>query len=96
METSREHWIPVTTSAGMFSAECAVSLRLVGGQEVSLFADRKLIKEEGGRSFLRVTLVDHDPVHRTDRVLLPTETFETATRWAEVPMERQNHDIKQR
>ena len=94
METLKQHWIPVTTSAGMFSAECAVSLRLAGGQVVSFFADRHLIREESGKSFLQVTLVNSDPVHRTDRVLLPTETFETASRWVEVPIERQNHDTK--
>jgi hypothetical protein len=92
MEPSRQHWIPVTTSAGMFSAEYAISLHLASGQVVSFFADRHLVKEESGRSLLQVTLVKSDPVHHTDRVLLPAETFETASRWVEVPMEQQPHD----
>jgi hypothetical protein len=79
-----EHWIPVTTSSGMFSGEYAISLQLASGQAVSFFVDKGLIQENSGRSLLRVVLVDEYPNEHKKRVLLPTETFETASRWVEV------------
>jgi hypothetical protein len=82
-----DHWIPVTTSSGMFSSEYAVSLKLVTGQAVSFFVDKDLIKETAGRHLLRVVLVDDYPGERKQRILLPTETFETASRWVEIATE---------
>jgi hypothetical protein len=79
-----EHWIPVTTSSGMFSSECAISLELSTGQIVSFFADKGLIRENAGLSLLRVFLVNDFPEQKKQLVLLPSETFETASRWAEV------------
>jgi hypothetical protein len=79
-----DHWITVETSPGMFSAEYAVSLKLANGEMVSFFADKALVKEQQGKSFLQVTLVDRNPAQHIDRVLLPTETLETASRWVEV------------
>jgi hypothetical protein len=81
----REHWIPVLTSDGMFSTERAVSLKLADGTEVSFFVDVSQIREETtGIEELKVVLVDNDTTSHRQRVLLPTETFETATRWVEV------------
>ena len=82
--TYNEHWIPVSISAGMFSSERAISLKLASGDVVSFFADEVLLKEEAGNSLLRVFRVDSDPAQHRQRVLLPTETFETASRWVEV------------
>jgi hypothetical protein len=82
-----EHWIPVTTSSGMFSSEYAIMLKLASGQIVSFFIDKSQIKESAGRSLLRVVLVDSYPTQNKQRVLLPTETFETASRWVEVATE---------
>jgi hypothetical protein len=79
-----EFWIPVTTSSGMFSSEYAVSLKLADGQDVSFFVDEELIKENNGDSLLKVFLVNDDPDQHKRLVLLPTETFETASRWVEV------------
>jgi hypothetical protein len=80
-----DHWIAVETSPGMFSAEYAVSLKLANGEMVSFFADKDLIKQQQGKSLLRVILVDRNQATRIDRVLLPTETFETASRFVDVP-----------
>lgn len=79
-----EHWIPVTTSSGMFSSEYAIELKLANGQVVSFFIDKTQIKENAGCTLLRVVLVDDYPNQNKQRVLLPTETFETASRWVEV------------
>ncbi|HTU66531.1 MAG TPA: hypothetical protein VMF52_11320 [Steroidobacteraceae bacterium] len=79
------HWIQVTISSGMFSSEKAVELKLADGRKVSFFADNNLLEERAGRSYLKVTLVNSDPGQKTDLVLLPSETFETASPWAEVP-----------
>lgn len=82
---NNECWIPVSTSDGMFSEERAVSLRLADGSEVTFFADTtQLRRDVGGHGELRVVLVDSDDRTRRRRVLLPTETFETATRWVEI------------
>ena len=82
---SNEYWIPVSTSDGMFSEERAVSLRLADGSEVSFFADTTQLRSDAdGNNKLRVVLVETDDTTRRKRVLLPTETFETATRWVEI------------
>ncbi|MCI0491050.1 MAG: hypothetical protein L0229_31045 [Blastocatellia bacterium] len=83
----KEHWIPITTSSGMFSNEYAVSLELADGRLVSFFADKSLVKEDDGRALLKVFLVELYPNQNKQRVLLPTETFETASRWVEVATE---------
>ena len=82
---NNECWIPVTTSDGMFSEERAISLRLADGSEVSFFADTTQLRSNTGGHFeLRVMLVNADDLTRRKRVLLPTETFETATRWVDI------------
>ncbi|MFT3670327.1 MAG: hypothetical protein QM795_17535 [Pseudoxanthomonas sp.] len=81
----QEHWIRVATSQGMFSAERAVSLTLIDGKEVSFFVDVSQIRHErDGSGELRVTLVESDDERQRQLVLLPTETFETSSRWVEV------------
>ena len=82
---NNECWIPVTTSDGMFSEEKAISLRLADGSEVSFFADTTQLRSDvRGHFELRVMLVDADERTHRRRVLLPTETFETATRWVDI------------
>jgi hypothetical protein len=78
-------YINVQTSEGMFSTEMAVVIKLVDGKEVSLFADKGLLKENNGQWSLKVTPVKTN--HKSQLVLLPIETFETSTRWAEVPIQ---------
>jgi len=81
--SSTQTWIDVKTDEGMFSTEKAVFIKLFNGNEVSFFAYRGLLKEEHGKWFLKVTKVKTN--HKSQLVLLPIETFETSTRWAEVP-----------
>lgn len=83
-EQSKEYWIPVTISEGMFSSEYAIMLKLATGQNVSFFVDKGLVKKSGNDCLLRVLLINTDPNKKRNLVLLPTETFETASRWAEV------------
>lgn len=77
-------WIQVDIGKGMFSTENAVFIKLFNGNEVSLFVDKKLLREENGNWFLRVRRVKTN--HDSQIVLLPIEAFETSTRWAEVPL----------
>lgn len=83
-EPDKETWIRVNTSPGMFSSEYAISLRLADGREVTFFADKQLVRSEEDRDFLKVTLVNSYPGLHKKLVLLPSEAFETASRWAEV------------
>ncbi len=68
----------------MFSSEYAIEIKL-GEKSFSLFADTSLIKSEHGENYLLVTLVgdNGEPDHRT--ILLPSECFETGSRWMSIP-----------
>jgi len=81
-----ETWVPVHTSSGAFSSEYAVSVKCFDGKEVSLFADKTQVKIDGNKSFLRATLVNTDSSHNKKTVLLPTEAFETSSRWVDIRM----------
>ncbi len=83
-EKNKEFWIPVIISDGMFSSEYAISLKLATGQDVSFFVDKVLIRKSGDNSLLKVLLINTDLNLKKNLVLLPTETFETASRWVEV------------
>lgn len=76
--------VKVRTSRGAFSSERAVSMQLADGSEVSLYADNELIDRRDGQDFLKVVVVKSDPKEKTKTVLLPSETFETMSRWATV------------
>lgn len=83
--THNEYWIQVLTSDGMFSNERAVSLKTADGTIVSFFVDASQIRSErNGSGELKVTVVKSENAGDRKRILLPTETFETATRWIEV------------
>ena len=77
-------YIDVQTSKGMFSTELAVTIKLHNGREISIFADKGLLKEENGNWKLKVTPIKKNS--HSQVVLLPTEAFETSTRWAEVSL----------
>lgn len=68
----------------MFSSEYAVEITL-GEKRVSLFADNSLIKDFDGRKHLLVTLIGENgkPEHKT--ILLPSECFETGSRFLSIP-----------
>ena len=84
---------------GMFDNEYAVEIDLVDGQKVSLFADRALVvpRESSNNGYLKVSVVKEDGQVWT--ILLPSEAFETGSRWVQVKKERvefNTHDPKQR
>jgi hypothetical protein len=71
----------------MFSTEYAVELTLADGSQVSCFVDKSLIKEQSGTFRLKTTRVSSDLQRGIDLILLPVETFETASRWVEIKAE---------
>jgi len=81
---SQQVLLPCTVQHGMFSSERAVEI-VLGGEKFSLFADESLIKEYRGKEYLLVTLIgdNGEPEHKT--ILLPSECFETQSRWLSIP-----------
>ena len=63
-------WIEVEVSDGAFSSEFAVAINTPEG-DISLFADRSIVKHEDGKDFLRVTCMGQDAETGEDIVLLP-------------------------
>lgn len=84
VDSSSSIWIKVEISEGMFSTEMAVSIKLANGKNISLFADKELLKKENGEWLLKVDTVKKN--HDNQLVLLPIEPFENPTRWVEVPL----------
>ena len=85
--TTKKNMVRCETSEGMFSNEVAVTLESKDGK-VSLFADKDLIREKGGDSYL---IVNSAHLHETSNlmtVLLPSESFEKGTRWLDVAANR--------
>ncbi len=75
-------WIPVDISDGMFSNEYSVVLKNLQ-DKLSLYVDKSLVKEDdNGLTFLKVYVIKKDDNKRV--VLLPSETFETSSRWVEL------------
>lgn len=80
-------FLPCKVSKGMFDTENAVEIILPNGETISLFADKELIREVKGNTYLRVNVVVDDKTHQT-KVLLPTESFEKGSRWLSMPSDR--------
>jgi hypothetical protein len=76
--------IPCKVQPGMFESEYAVELQ-DGPARISLFADKSLVRERGDSFFLEVYLVPANGEASERTVLLPTESFETGSRWLKVP-----------
>ena len=75
-------WIPVEVSDGMFSNEYSVVLKNVQ-DKLSLYVDKSLVrKDKDGSTFLKVYIIIKDDNKRVG--LLPSETFETSSRWVEL------------
>jgi len=68
----------------MFASEYAVEIQ-DGPVKISLFADKSLVQERGDAFFLEVYLVPANGDANGRTVLLPTESFETGSRWLNVP-----------
>ena len=75
MKDTNKVLVKCETSEGMFSNEVAVSLESKDGT-VSLFADKDLIREKGGTSYLIVNLARPHKTAGLTTVLLPSESFE--------------------
>ena len=73
--------IECSASEGMFDTECAIAIGTLDGP-VSLFADRQLVQSWESKTVLR-SYASHYPGSEV-HVLLPTEAFETGTRWIRV------------
>ena len=73
-------YIPVEIAEGLFSNEYAVTIKLADETNISLYANKDLVHNFEGQFFLKVALVKDTE----KRVLLPSEAFETSTRWATV------------
>jgi hypothetical protein len=71
----------------MFDGECAILIQLPSGENVSLFADKSLIQEIKGEMFLKVNVVQKDEGNGERTILLPSESFETGSRWLNMPTE---------
>ncbi len=94
MSEMKETWIPVGITEGMFSNELIAEVKLANGNNVSLFADKDVVKNNGDKNYLKVfATVKLDKIE-TRTVLLPTEAFETSSRWIEVPSKEVNDDIE--
>ena len=79
--------VPCAVQKGMFENEYAVEITTVDGAKVSFFADRSLLRNQGGKWLLEVNLVDDDEKSAERTVLLPSESFEKGSRWLSVPSE---------
>ena len=77
----KEVLLPVDVAEEVFSNEVRVALRNADGKALSLFADKTLIRTIDGRSYLVVLTADEQAKSRKASVLLPSEAFETSSRW---------------
>lgn len=68
---------------GQFSNEYAVIINLPESQ-LSLFADKFLVETKNEKPYLKVDVLPTDNP-QSKRVLLPSETFESGSRWISVP-----------
>lgn len=83
----RDRWVEVSASDGMFSSEYAVELTLADGSRVSCFVDKSLVRAQHGTFRLKATRISSNLERGIDVILLPVETFETASRWVEIKAE---------
>lgn len=80
--------IPCNLSQGMFGNEYAVEVELSDGKIVSFFADKGLVETNDSKEsgYIKVSVVLCG--EGTSKILLPSEAFESGTRWVEVPKGR--------
>jgi hypothetical protein len=77
--------IPCDLSQGMFDNEYAVELTVSGGKVVSFFADKCLVKTNGTTAHGLIKVGVAGEVAGQSKILLPSEAFESGSRWVEVP-----------
>lgn len=90
----RVSWVKVSTSPGVFSTELTVNIKESNGNDVSILADKHIIHTEGDSEYLKVSAVNDSFAMKEKTILLPTETFETFSRWIVVSSSRIINDIK--
>jgi len=81
--TPKIDWLPVCATQGAFSSEYAIAISTPDG-DISLFADKSIVKQEGSQFYLQVTHMGQDEKTGEKIMLLPSECFETGTRWHRV------------
>jgi hypothetical protein len=86
-------WLPVNISSGMFSNEFAVEITQNNGECISFFADGDLIKQKGNKQYLKVYEVGEENQGKKT-ILLPSEAFETASRWIEITTNGERYDFE--
>ncbi len=87
--TLQEVLVECNTSKGMFENEVAVMIE-ANDRNVSFFADLSLISKNENIDSLRAysTCAEDPKSGQLVRVLLPTETFETGSRWIDVASQK--------
>ena len=73
-------WVDCEVKKGLFDSELAVVIQDSDGHELSLFVDKALVDSDATPKRLKVYFQHSDP----PRVLLPSESFETGSRWVDV------------
>jgi hypothetical protein len=77
-----EALVPIKTNErGLFQNDARVVIVTDGGEERSLFVDKSLISSDNGQDFLKVFATSSGGF---SKILLPSETFETLSRWVSV------------
>ena len=79
-------WLPCAVECGLFSNESAVEIT-ISGKTVSLFADHSLIGRLNNQDFILVTSMGNNGKPKHKSILLPSEAFETSSRFLSVPEE---------
>lgn len=82
--TVQTAFVRCTATEGQFASEYAVSVRTKAGRLLSFFADKQLVQRNGSEDgLLQVQVVDNGS---SKRVLLPTESFEEGSQWADLEL----------
>ena len=76
--------VPCAVTEGMFSNEVAVQIS-IEDVSVSLFVNKSLIVNKEGKTYLRVTFAGENGKPENKTVLLPSESYETGSRWLSIP-----------
>ena len=81
--TNQYAFIPCEVSPGQFTNERVITLKLANGTKITLFADQNLVEVRDSQKYLKVTKIESEKKKGKEEelVLLPTEAFESGSRW---------------
>jgi len=68
---------------GMFENEIAVEAQNSKGETFTLFTDKRTLREEEGKCYLKVTLLKEGKEHSL--IVLPADSYELRTKIVQVP-----------